>query len=42
MSAANKPLPKKEKHAGNMLTNTTNTRGAGYADIGFSPYPEYK
>lgn len=42
MSNAQKPLPKKEKLPPNVMTAPTNTRGPGYADIGLSPFPEYK
>lgn len=42
MSNAKIPLPKKEKLPPNIATKPTNTRGPGYTDIGFSPYPEYK
>jgi len=42
MSNVKIPSPKKEKYVPNMLTKATNTRGPGYTDIGFSPFPEYK
>ncbi|CAH1710500.1 unnamed protein product [Aphis gossypii] len=42
MSNEKNPSPKKEKLPPNMITKPTNTRGPGYADIGFSPFPEYK
>lgn len=42
MSNVKIPSPKKEKFPPNIITKPTNTRGPGYADIGFSPFPEYK
>lgn len=42
MSNVKTPLLKKEKLPPNVTTKPTNTRGPGYADIGFSPFPEYK
>lgn len=42
ISTAKKPLPKKEKLLPQVQTAATNTRGPGYADRGFSPFPEYK
>ncbi|XP_060842831.1 cilia-and flagella-associated protein 96-like [Rhopalosiphum padi] len=42
MSNQKAPSPKKEKLPPNIMTKPTNTRGPGYTDIGFSPFPEYK
>jgi len=42
MSNVKIPSSKKEKLPPNIITKPTNTRGPGYADIGFSPFPEYK
>lgn len=42
MSNVKKPSPKKEKVQPFIITKPTNTRGPGYTDIGFSPFPEYK
>ncbi|XP_060863656.1 cilia-and flagella-associated protein 96-like [Metopolophium dirhodum] len=42
MSNVKKPSPKKEKLQPYIFTKPTNTRGPGYTDIGFSPFPEYK
>lgn len=42
MSNVKIPSPKKENLPPNIITKPTNTRGPGYADIGLSPFPEYK
>jgi len=42
MSNVKTPQKKGNKLPPNIITKPTNTRGPGYADIGFSPFPEYK
>lgn len=41
MSNALKKIPKKEQELPNIKTRPTNTRGAGYTDIGLSKFPSY-
>jgi len=42
MSVKKKKSPKREKVLPNISIKATNTRGPGYTDLGFSPFPEYK